>query len=227
LVPGVEVYAYATHVAVARWGRAWLDRGTLRIAFRKPVYDGCFAEVVGTPDDDALTIRVTSDGIDCAHGEATISKATSPTTYVIPTRVPPARGEREPASAETLAVGTLLTSAPVLIDADRSRRYLADVRETHTVYCDAGLIHPGLILRQCNAVLVDTVVLPAWVHIVSSVTNVAAGHVGQTLQARARVLREGEERGHRVVELDVQVFADEIVLLAHVEHTAIWRLRGM
>jgi hypothetical protein len=28
LVPGVDVYAYMTHLPVLRWGRAWLERGT-------------------------------------------------------------------------------------------------------------------------------------------------------------------------------------------------------
>jgi hypothetical protein len=27
LVPGVDVYGYMTHQPVARWGRAWLERG--------------------------------------------------------------------------------------------------------------------------------------------------------------------------------------------------------
>ncbi len=28
LVPGVEIYAYMTHVPVERWGRAWLEAGS-------------------------------------------------------------------------------------------------------------------------------------------------------------------------------------------------------
>ena len=40
LVPGVEVYAYACHPAVRRWGRAWLERGQMDCRFLKPVYDG-------------------------------------------------------------------------------------------------------------------------------------------------------------------------------------------
>ena len=40
LVPGVEVYAYMTHLPVARWGRAWLERGTAECRLLKPVYDG-------------------------------------------------------------------------------------------------------------------------------------------------------------------------------------------
>jgi len=37
-VPGVDVYAYMTHLPVQRWGRAWLERGTAEC--RKPIYDG-------------------------------------------------------------------------------------------------------------------------------------------------------------------------------------------
>ena len=40
LVPGVDVYAYMTHLPVVRWGRAWLERGTAECRFCKPVYDG-------------------------------------------------------------------------------------------------------------------------------------------------------------------------------------------
>src|SRR5215470_12721764 len=45
LVPGVDVYAYMAHQPVARWGRAWLERGTAECRFQKPVYDGDIATV--------------------------------------------------------------------------------------------------------------------------------------------------------------------------------------
>ncbi|MGH9139401.1 MAG: hypothetical protein ACRD0G_20510 [Acidimicrobiales bacterium] len=34
LVPGVDVYAYLTHPAVAAWGLAWLERGTMHARFQ-------------------------------------------------------------------------------------------------------------------------------------------------------------------------------------------------
>ena len=37
LVPGVAVYAYATHAMVAAWGRLWLERGFATCRFLKPV----------------------------------------------------------------------------------------------------------------------------------------------------------------------------------------------
>ena len=49
LVPGVDVYAYMTHQAVAKWGRAWLEHGTAECRFGKPVYDGEIAELGTEP----------------------------------------------------------------------------------------------------------------------------------------------------------------------------------
>ena len=53
LVPGVEVYAYACHAAVRRWGRAWLERGWAEMRFLKPVYDGRAARAEGANAEDA------------------------------------------------------------------------------------------------------------------------------------------------------------------------------
>ena len=40
LVPGVDVMAYMMHLPVAKWGRAFLERGLIEARFVKPVYDG-------------------------------------------------------------------------------------------------------------------------------------------------------------------------------------------
>ena len=52
LVPGVEVYAYMTHLPVARWGVRWLERGTAECRFMKPVYDGREVIVNATTTSD-------------------------------------------------------------------------------------------------------------------------------------------------------------------------------
>src|SRR5437660_12546204 len=51
LVPGVDVMAYMIHLPVARWGRAFLERGLIEARFGKPVYDGETAEVPATERD--------------------------------------------------------------------------------------------------------------------------------------------------------------------------------
>src|SRR5256885_11415249 len=58
LVPGVEVYGYMTHLPVARWGVAWLERGTAGCRFFKPLYDGKLAIVTATEAEGTLSVRV-------------------------------------------------------------------------------------------------------------------------------------------------------------------------
>ena len=58
LVPGVDVMAYMMHVPVARWGRAFLERGLIEARFVKPVYDGEIADVTATESDGVLRIEV-------------------------------------------------------------------------------------------------------------------------------------------------------------------------
>src|ERR1700754_4232702 len=72
LVPGVEVYAYMTHLPVARWGVAWLEHGSAECRFGKPVYDGKIAIVSAAEDGDALSLAVESEGERCATGAAAV-----------------------------------------------------------------------------------------------------------------------------------------------------------
>src|ERR1700735_392770 len=68
LVPGVDVMAYMMHLPVARWGRAFLERGLIEARFVKPVYDGEIADVTATESDGMLSIDVESRGELCATG---------------------------------------------------------------------------------------------------------------------------------------------------------------
>jgi hypothetical protein len=50
-------------------------------------------------------------------------------------------------------------------------------------------------------------------------------HVGDELAARARVAANYERKGHRLVDLDIILIANGRTVLAHVLHTAVYRLR--
>jgi hypothetical protein len=223
LVPGVDVYAYMTHLPVARWGRAWLERGTATCRFDKPVYDGEDATVTATETPGGLDIRVESHGELCATGAAALPD--TPTAAPAPTAAPPAPpATRPPADEQTLAVGTLLGMKPLRVTSDFSARYLADVRETEPLYAREGLMHPGLILRACNWALMHNVMLGPWIHVGSAVRNLSAARVGEELSVCARVAANYERKGHRFVELDAVVLADARAV-AHIAHTAIYRPR--
>lgn len=223
LVPGVDVYAYMTHLPVARFGRAWLERGTATCRFDKPVYDGEDATVTASASAGGLDVRVDSHGELCATGTATlpIAPAAAPALGAAPP-APPAT--RPPADERTLAVETLLGMKPLAVTPEFAARYLADVRETDPLYAREGLMHPGLILRTCNWALMHNVVLGPWIHVGSSVQNFSAARVGEELSVRARVVANYERKGHRFVELDAVVLADRRAV-AHITHTAIYRPR--
>src|SRR5271165_3661849 len=70
LVPGVEVYAYMTHLPVARWGSAWLERGTAKCRLIKPVYDGDIVTVTASETATGLDLRLECRGELCASGHA-------------------------------------------------------------------------------------------------------------------------------------------------------------
>jgi len=228
LVPGVEVFAYAAHAAVERYGRAWLEFGQMEMRFLSPVYDGQRATVHARAAGEGLDISVESAGKTCATGHASPPADRLPPRPFepVPWREPPEMAARPPATDETLAVGAILCARPVHATAEVAAQYLADVRERDPIYAREGLLHPGWLLRRCNAVLVDNVVLPPWIHVGSAMQLVSLGRVGETVTACARVAANYERKGHRLVDLDAVVLGDGNREIAHVRHTAIYRLRG-
>ncbi len=229
LVPGVDVYGYMTHLMVARWGRAWLERGAAECRFLKPVYDGETAVVTAVETAGGLDIRVESRGVLCAAG-----------TAALPTSVPPAPAEfaetaapaappaiRPPADETTLAPGTRLAAKPVRIAADEATEYLRNLRETLALYAADGLVHPASVLRLGNWALKDNVTLGPWMHVGSRVQHFAAARVGDELSARALVTANYERKGHRFVDLDVLVCANRTTPIARFAHISIYRPRQL
>src|SRR6202035_954149 len=75
LVPGVDVMAYMMHLPVARWGRAFFERGLIETRSVKPVYEGEMGELTREEKDGISTIVVESRGQLCATGNASLPVA--------------------------------------------------------------------------------------------------------------------------------------------------------
>ena len=230
LVPGVDVYGYMTHLPVLRWGRAWLERGTAECRFYKPVYDGEIATVTASEaittnkNRGALDISVESRGEVCAAGHAGLTELTDLPRLAEFAKVPQ-RSERPPADEASLAAKTWLGLEPYPVTPEMAARYLADSHEGATIYAEEGLIHPRDILRTCNFAISRNVVLGPWIHTGSRVQHLAAVPVGSALSVRARITKNWEHKGHRFVEIDALVLANETDPCALIAHTAIYRLR--
>lgn len=224
LVPGADVYAYMAHLPVARWGRDFLEHGTIEARFLKPVYDGEATTATAAEAGGGLDIEVRSRGELCVTGRATMSR--TPPLALDAFRETAPVATRVPADETSLAVGRCLGIQPLHITAASAAQYLEDVREIDPLYASEGLSHPGLLPRLFNWALTHNVVLGPWIHVGSTVDHFAAARIGDELTVRAKVTANYERKGHRFVDLDGLVVANGTTPIARVAHTAIYRPRA-
>ena len=224
LVPGVDVMAYMMHLPVAKWGRAFLERGLIEARFVKPVYDGEIADVTATESDGVLGIEVESRGELCATGSASLP-ASAPSLSLADFPEVAAVPERKPVNAASYQLGKWLGTVPRSWAGEDAEAYLSDVRERDPIYARDGLGHPGLLQRVMNKVLVDNAILGPWIHVGSRMQLLSAARRGDELTARAKVTGNYEKKGHRFVELDALLVANGTTPLAHCQHIAIYQPR--
>src|SRR5262249_15098298 len=205
LVPGAEVFAYACHPVVRRWGPAWLKRGQMHCRFVKPVYDGRIAIVTASHANGGLDLIVESERVLCAKGHATLpARATTPPALAeYLERRPPPLANRPSADETSLARDTWLGIAPVPITCEVIAGYLLDIREADPIYAEQGIVHPGLLVRLCNFALRENVVMPPWIHTATNLVNFTKARLGDELSVRGRVVDNYERKGHPLVDLDV------------------------
>ena len=224
LVPGVDVMAYMMHLPVAKWGRAFLERGLVEARFVKPVYDGEIAEATADESNDMLSIQVHSHGQLCATGNASLP-VSAPDVSLGDYKEVAAVAERKPVSAASYELDKWLGTAPRDWAGEAARGYLADIRETDPIYAKEGLGHPGLLQRVMNKALVDNAILGPWIHVGSRMQLLSAAKTGDVMTARAKVIGNYDKKGHRFVELDALVVANGKTPLAHCHHIAIYQPR--
>ncbi len=224
LVPGVDVIAYMMHLPVRKWGRAFLERGSIEVRLVKPVYDGEIADVTGEEHDGVLSMAVESRGELCATGTASLP-ASAPSFSLSDFVETKPISERKPVDMNSYQPGKWLAPIPLCWAGEAARQYLADIRERDEIYTREGLGHPGLLPRVMNKVLVDNAVLGPWIHVGTRMQLLSAAKTGDELTARAKVTANYEKKGHRFVELDALVLANGRTPLAHCWHIAIYQPR--
>ena len=228
LVPGVTVFAYMTHPVAARWGQPWLEGGGLSARFALPVYDGQEIVVETTEGGDGeLEVAVrTPDGAVAATGTAVRDAGLSFDVADYPTAPLPSRDARPPASFEALPTGaTLGTLPPAGFHGDKADIFLALIGDDLPVYKGGAAAHPGALLQCANEILSSNVLLGPWIHVSSQATFPAVARDGDVLSTRGRVVETFERKGHKFVDLDVLVVANDTTPVMHARHQAIFEPR--
>ncbi len=233
LVPGVTVYAYLTHPALAAWGRPWLEGGAASVVLRKPLYDeDQFRVETRVEGESAYEADVLdSKGVVCASGRVwmpTEEERDVPQRRGDPRT--PRRADRPPATREVLerlqatGLGALEIDWDEDVELDRYVRDLDDV--PGVVRPDGeGLANPAFTLGVANFVLAANVHLGPWIHVESDVRHFAAIPPSAPLVVEARVVELFERRGHEFVDLDVAVFIAPDTAALRARHKAIYQLR--
>jgi hypothetical protein len=206
LVPGVDVFAYATHPFVAAWGAEFLSGGRLSIRFRRPVYDGDDITVdaePGTGDGFTLTVRGPEDD---ARAVGTATRRGDSTPDLSRFTVTPPRGELLPTGPDALPLGPL-GSVDEPVDTARHTAYLDGIDDHLGIYRDDGCVHPGALLRIVNELLMRNVALGPWIHTASDCSFLATAQVPGVLHADGIVTDVFDRNGHAYVRYDASCVA--------------------
>ncbi|HYL78477.1 MAG TPA: hotdog fold domain-containing protein [Bryobacteraceae bacterium] len=201
LVPGVTVYGYMT-VPIVASAPEWLERGTMKVRFLEPVYDGDELMVKATVDGASINVTAArEDGTVCAIGTGDIPATVAPPVDRYPQHPLPA-GRPAP-SVDNLVPGAALGT----------------VLETIEV------AEPRAVLQFSNEILVRNFKLGPWIHTGSEIQNYSAVRSGDLISARGRIHDRYERKGHKFVVVDVMLIANGDRLAQAVRHTAIYQPR--
>jgi acyl dehydratase len=239
LVAGVTIYGYLSRLVVDAWGVEWLRRGTATVRFARPVYDGDLLTLSGR-------IRGRSGGEEAGEILAEIEAGTprgevaatvaaglawgGPVVAPDPRGYPAAAlpGSPPPVTAKTLARPDPLGTPVLRLDAAVLERAADDLDDPSPVYRgSAGVVHPGLVLRQANRALSENFTLGPWIHVSSDVAHLDLARAGERLETRGRVTRVYERNGRGWVDIELLIVADDARPIAAIYHTAIYRMPGV
>jgi acyl dehydratase len=223
LVPGADIFAYMVHAPVAKWGRAFLERGLMEVRFVRPVYDGETVEVEAEPSNDCLVLTLKCGDVR-AIGKATLPAAPPIILIADFPKTMPVK-VKEPVSNESFPVNEWLGTAPRRWTGQSGADYRAKVQETDPIYAREDLLHPGALQRIMNCVLMDNAQLGPWIHVASRMQLLSATTGRDEIVARAQVTANYERKGNRFVEVVALLVANGRVPIAHCRHVAIYQPR--
>ncbi|MBI3992061.1 MAG: hypothetical protein HY342_02215 [Candidatus Lambdaproteobacteria bacterium] len=245
LVPGTVVYAYMLRPLVARFGGDWFVPQVCELALLKPVYEGQRLRVQVRGDDPAQPQALSVQALDEAGTCLATLQVSVPRPMPAPT---PQRGqppaapatERPPVSWERIVIGQPFARARWTPDAALQRAFCAEADETLPVFLDRprAPLHPGLIVRRANDVLVHHFQAELGIHVASRIVRHRAPVVGETVEVAAVPLEKWRRKSHEYVKFHVTLLGTDAAGRAHamahadpavaVElfHTMIYRPRG-
>ncbi|HEV8307259.1 MAG TPA: MaoC family dehydratase [Methylomirabilota bacterium] len=236
LIAGTTIYGFMTRPLLAAWGPDWLARGSARVRFMRPIYDGdevCVETRVIARSGGAAAGEIVVEVLASTRDREPAATAIAGLAWGAPPVIPdpggypagPLPAVRMEVTPDRLRRLDPLGSPVLELEAAEIERYARELDDPSVLYRGPlALAHPGLLLQQANRALSENVALGPWVHVSSDLAHCGVARTGQRLTTRGRVVAEYERKGHRFVELEALIVAGEADPVLHVRHTAIWQL---
>jgi len=221
LVPGVAVYGYLTHPVVERFGESWLTESASHVKFLKPAYESDALEISLDEAEDGWQAR-------CHNAAGTLLAELVAESGPLPPIEDQAifAAAAKPAQRVDMTWQTVVEGQPFTpwhwqITEDGNHTYASQVFDDQPIYRTAA--HPHWLLGIANRALTREFVMPAWIHVGSTVRFRNLLRVGDTVEVRAVPLEKWERKGHQFVKLYLAYVRGETVT-TEIFHTAIFRV---
>lgn len=230
LVSGANVFGYLTQPLALRFGGTLLERTTFDVNFLKPAYHNellrISTEELGNDADKTKfkSSAFNKKGVLLAEMESSLWKHFPPGRDLHPAMQQSAKIARSEISWDSIH---LFVAAPDYIwtpsEEDNRQRVVAQRDKAKIYRGEFAAIHPYYLLDVCNKALKKMFILPAWIHVSSTVSIGLPIHIGQEITVRTVPIEKWERKGHQFIRLSIAMIVEKKIA-AEIIHTAIFRI---
>lgn len=222
LVPGVAVFGHLTHPLVEKFGEQWLAHSSSEVRFFKPAYHGDLLTITCEEDDAGFhlqCVNAASELLAELHSSMPdrLPDPEPEETFSGPTKDP----ERIPISWETVEPHQTFQPWHWQITEERNRVAAMQISDELPIYRNRA--HPHLLLSEVNAALTKEYVMPAWLHVGSTIRLRKLLKVPDVIRSQTVVLEKWRRKGHEFART-YTVYHRDGVLVTDVYHTLIFKV---
>jgi acyl dehydratase len=231
LIPGAFVYGYMSRFAIATWGLAWAERGTITARFRRPVYDGDALVVQASPlrDDNGAVADMSvrnAAGEEVASGAIGLPATAPAMPDLARFSVQPIADPPPAIAAGALQVGHHLGTRDAVLTPSAFAESLDAFGETHAIHRAQRVVHSGCLLRVAMGDTNQSCRFPTPVIFVATRTqHLGIARPGDRLATSGVVTAAYERKGQHYFESDELLIADGARPIARFHRTSIYAAR--
>lgn len=230
LVSGVNIFGYLTQPLARHFGGALLERTTFDVKFLKPAYHDellrISTEEIGA-DSDKTQFKSSvfnHQGTLLARMESSLWRHTPPIGNPHPALQQSAELPRSEINWDRINISVAAPDFLWTPSEEDNRERVDAQRDRASIYQGtSAYIHPYYLLDACNKALMRMFILPAWIHVGSTLCIGLPIRIGQEITVRTVPTEKWQSKGHQFIRLSIAMIV-EGKIAAETSHTAIFSI---